>query len=205
MYGYEKCEDADGDLMGLSLIVSDTSNRNRINLNLNGRPEDLVDEDCSGYAFPSPRISKAAIYADANKVYGVKFLSIIGESDLGSLKGTPTVVEFGRLTIPIGFYGTYGPAGITSLGILSHDPACIAIIPPAPPTPEPEPVIEDKESVDDGDGDGEDSGNAAAIAVGIIVPLILIAGGVAALLWWRKRKRRGEMGGVTTVSQEEIE
>jgi len=33
--------------------------------------------------------------------------------------------DFSQTELPIGFYGTYNEAGITSLGFLVHDPACI--------------------------------------------------------------------------------
>lgn len=193
-YGYTKCVDDQGDLLGLSLILADSNNRNRINLNLHGRPEDIAN-DCPGYIFPSPNVYKAAIFADETRVYGVKFLSVIGESDIGSLKGTPTVVTFGPTTLPIGFYGTYGEVGITSLGILTHDPACTAIMPPPEPEPEKKPEkvhwkpMAKKEEEESG-------GGSSVIAVAVIIPLIVIGGGVGAFLWWRRRKRKGELNNV---------
>ena len=197
LYGYEKCENSEGDLIGLSLILSSVDQKDRVSLDVIGRPEDLEGQDCPGYIFPSQRIYKAAIYADENRVYGVKFLSVISESTLGSTKGTPTLVDFGPKTIPVGFYGTYGPDGLTSLGFLSHDPACIAVMPPPEPEPEPEVVNRRRRRR----RKKEDSGGAG-IAVAIIIPLLLIGLGVAGYLWWRRRKR--ELGAVTQEEPEFI-
>ena len=97
--------------------------------------------------FPSPSIYKAAIYADKYRVYGIRLLSVVGVSDIGSLRGTPALEEFSPSELPIGFYGTYNEAGITSLGFLVHDPACINTAssddnnkpPPTPVAPKIEP------------------------------------------------------------------
>lgn len=126
IYGYTECSDVIGDLMSFTLILADSINQNRTKLKRAG-PD--VGK-CPGFTFPSSRVYKAAIYADESRVYGIRLLSVIGVSDIGSLRGTPVLFEFGSSQLPIGFYGTYTDAGVTSLGFLTHDPNCVRYVPP---------------------------------------------------------------------------
>ena len=98
----------------------------------------------------------------------------------------------------IGFYGSYNDQFITSLGFLTHNPACV----PLPePEPEPEPVEEELEvseepiKVEDDDG-GADAGMIVGIVLSLIV---LIAIGVAGFYIWRKRRNNRDTGQVGNV------
>ena len=159
--------------------------------------------DCPGYTFPSPRVYKAAIYADEVRIYGIRFLSVLGVSDIGNLRGTPILEEFGPNDVPIGFYGSYNDAGITSLGFLTHDPDCEAYFPPViEPEPEPEPVIWVPEPEPEVVTAEDEGGSAAGIVLGILIPLILIAAALVGFLLWRRRKNR--LGGVATSKPKKV-
>jgi len=142
-------------------------------------------------------VYKAAIYADENRVLGVRLLSVVGPTDIGSLRGTPVLYEFGPKTQPIGFYGTYTNAGITSLGFLTHDPDCIRFVPPVP-EPEPEPVIWVPVIPKVVIVEEEEEGSSGAIIAGILVPLLLIGAGVGGFFLWKKYKRGKQNGSSST-------
>ena len=51
---------------------------------------------CPGFRFPSAYVNKAAIYADEERVYGIRLLFVNGPSYFGSLsKGIPVLESFG--------------------------------------------------------------------------------------------------------------
>ena len=55
---------------------------------------DVKQSTCPGFIFASSYISQAAIYADDERVYGMRLLSVRGPADFGSLtKGDPPVLE----------------------------------------------------------------------------------------------------------------
>ena len=124
---------------------------------------------------------------------------MVGPSDIGSLRGTPVLFEFGPNELPIGFYGTYTDSGITSLGFLTHDPDCVRYVPPAP-EPEPEPEIWVPEPEPDPIVVIEEETDPTPIVLGILIPLILIGAGVAGFLLWRRRKRRQQSGDLGTIA-----
>lgn len=198
------------DLISFTLILADPDDRqvkNRTKLNRSGPDVGA----CPGYVFPSHAIYKAAIYADKYRVYGIRLLSAQGVSDIGSLRGTPVLEEFSTNELPIGFYGTYNEAGITSLGFLVHDPACINTKAPViEEVPEPEPVapkplqapvplklIAEVES------------ETGPVVLAIVVPVIISIGGIIALFVWlyyRKRRPKSDLSTIkpdTAVEGEE--
>ena len=143
---------------------------------------------CPGFTFPSPFINKAAIYADDERIYGMRFLSVEGPADFGSLsKGIPILETFEPTEQLIGFYGSYNGDIITSLGFLTNDPTCIPI-----PDPEPEVEVEIIEiilkevTMEDGDG-----GLGIGMILGIVFGVLALIGlGVGGFFLWRRRKRQ---------------
>ena len=123
LYGYVECNDEDDNLKSFTLILSDENSENRVALDTVGISN---DESCQGYRFPSPYIQRAAIYADDNRVYGVRFQSLNDFTDFGSLTGNAVLNQFDIDQRLIGFYGSVNGAVITSLGFLMHDPECDA-------------------------------------------------------------------------------
>ena len=91
LYGYTECTDVIGDIMSFSLVLAKTDRTDRIKLDRAGPQPPGV---CPGYTFPSPFVYKAAIYADENRVYGIRFLSAKDATDIGSLRGTPILERF---------------------------------------------------------------------------------------------------------------
>ena len=92
LYGYQVCDDADGDLRSFSLILSDFqgSIESRKKLNSLGPPTAADDQgfvlDCDGYAFSSPVYSKGVIFADDTQVYGLRLVHDLNTAptDIGS-------------------------------------------------------------------------------------------------------------------------
>ena len=162
---------------------------------MDGEPEeknhefiDVEQSTCPGFVFASSYISQAAIYADDERVYGMRLLSISGPADFGSLtKGDPPVLESFLPTEQfIGFYGSFNGEYITSLGFLTNDPTCIPI-----PDPEPEPEVVEVVEVVLENVDTDDGSLGAGGIVGIILAiLVVIALGVVGFLLWRRRKRQ---------------
>ena len=91
LYGYTECTDVIGDIMSFSLVLAKTDRTDRIKLDRAGPQPPGV---CPGYTFPSPFVYKAAIYADENRVYVIRFLSAKDATDIGSLRGTPILERF---------------------------------------------------------------------------------------------------------------
>ena len=58
--------------------------------------KDVKRSTCPGFVFASSFISQAVIYADDERVYGMRLLSISGPADFGSLTkgGTPVLETF---------------------------------------------------------------------------------------------------------------
>ena len=172
-----------------------------------------VVENCNGYVFPSPYIYKAAIYADENRVYGIRFLSRIDATDIGGLRGTPVLENFSPTEVPIGFYGSYTDNGITSLGFLTHDPNCSLIdseddLPPIErpdwdgipeeeveePDNKDELIVDiltppDTDTSDQSDGEG---GSPVGMIIGIIVGVLALAAIIVVVIIFIRRRKRGQ-------------
>lgn len=122
LYGYIECTDVIGDLLSFTIILADNDD-NSVRTKLGRIGPDTGP--CPGYIIPSNKVYKGAIYADKYRVYGVRLISVVAVTDIGSLRGTPILFEFSPNNLPVGFYGTYNVAGITSLGFLTYDPDCV--------------------------------------------------------------------------------
>lgn len=140
LYGYTECNDFFGDLRSFTFIVADRKAETRLPLTEIGYSPNR-DLTCKGFRLSSNMINKAAIYADSERVYGIRLVSTFDNeaSDLGSLtKGDPPVLEeFSGTDQLIGFYGSYTQEIITSIGFITHDPTCE------------EEVVEEKPEIDD--------------------------------------------------------
>lgn len=186
-----------GDIMSFSLVLADKDRSNRIKLDRVG-PKPAGQ--CQGYTFPSPFVYKAAIYADEHRVYGIRFLSTRDATDIGSLRGTPILEEFSPQSMPIGFYGSYTEAGITSLGFLTHDPSCVKEV---VDEPEPEPVVPVApviEIIEIEESPAEESSGSLGLILGISLGLAVVIGLIVGLIIFLRRRKRRQNETLGTVA-----
>ena len=74
LYAYTECNDKDGNVKSFSMIVADESGENRIRLNeIVPNIDGLIQ--CPGFNMPSDTIYNGAIYADEERVYGIRLLT----------------------------------------------------------------------------------------------------------------------------------
>ena len=85
-FGYQECNDTLKNLKSFTLIMSDKNLNNWVKLNPVGA---ITGDTCQGYAFHSPDIIRAAIYADQSRVYGMRLQTAKDVTDLGRLTGKP--------------------------------------------------------------------------------------------------------------------
>ena len=86
-YGYYEC---DGEpsvnnaayLESFTIVIADENDENRMKMPIVGTGD---GRDCPGYAFTEGMLVRAAIYADESEVYGIRFQSPTGVSDIGLL------------------------------------------------------------------------------------------------------------------------
>jgi len=102
--------------------------------------------------------------------------------------------------MPIGFYGSYTEAGITSLGFLTHDPSCVKEV-VEEPEPEPEvpiepviEIIETEESTDD------ESSSSLGLILGISLGLAVLIGLIVGLIIFLRRRKRRQNETLGTVA-----
>lgn len=84
-YGYTECNDEMGFLETFSVVLADTDLQNRVKLGPIGA--EVADKVCAGYTFPSPIIYRASIFGDSERIYGVRFYSGLGFTEIGSNYG----------------------------------------------------------------------------------------------------------------------
>ena len=124
-YGYNECNDEQGDLVSFEIILADQNKENRVKLAKSGpTDQNIPNQVCSGHTFPWSYVYRAAIYADENRVYGIKLQAEESAVNIGSEKGVPVLQVFSETSQLIGFYGSQNGSQITSLGFITHDPKC---------------------------------------------------------------------------------
>ena len=131
---------------------------------------------CPGFTLPSRVITRAAIYADETRVYGIRLLTTEGTADLGILRGTPVLQTFTPNAQFVGMYGTYFEGGfITSLGFLTYDPECTAGPVIQAETKDPN-SLNDKPTVTvtDQSADVAEEGMDITLIIGVIVGVVLL-------------------------------
>ena len=117
------------------------------------------------------------------------------------LDDPPVLETFDLESQFIGFYGSYDEDHITSLGFLTHDPACNLTDPveEEETTENEEEVLDETEPVEEvamvTDNEEDDGGSNTAVIIVIVLLCPLIIGlAVGGVMLWKRRKRNITVG-----------
>ena len=108
LYGYYECNDENGYMKYVQLILADESNssdkNSRTLLTEIGKKD--AGETCPGFTVHSPYIFRGAIDYTDGRIVGVRMQSKLGHSDLGTITKRTELEPFFDHKHLIGFYGT---------------------------------------------------------------------------------------------------
>ena len=108
LYGYYECNDENGYMKYVQLILADESNssdkNSRTLLTEIGQKD--AGETCPGFTVHSPYIFRGAIDYAEGRIVGVRMQSKLGHSDLGTITKRTELEPFFDHKHLIGFYGT---------------------------------------------------------------------------------------------------
>ena len=108
LYGYYECNDENGYMKYVQLILADENNssdkNSRTLLTEIGKKD--AGETCPGFTVHSPYIFRGAIDYTDGRIVGVRMQSKLGHSDLGTITKRTELEPFFDHKHLIGFYGT---------------------------------------------------------------------------------------------------